>query len=98
MSFIWLNGNFIKNTEDAYGAGIFEKIEISNGKILKLEETLQNLLDKANELLVDILFSFEEFITSCIKLVEHNKIKNGYIYPSFYIKNNEPNFMISCSK
>lgn len=97
MKLIWLNGHFIKSSDDLSVTGISEKIEVSNGEIIALENSLKRLFDLANSLLVEILFLFEEFMNSCLKLVEHNKILNGYIYPSFYIKDNQSNFKIICA-
>ena len=85
-SYIWLNGNIIniyKNTDFSgnlrYQPGVFEIIKIYNNKIFKLKAHIERLFLSSKSLMMKIDFSTEEIEQACRKLVENNKIINGYI-------------------
>lgn len=87
---IWLDGEMIP-WRDAkihilthtlhYGSGVFEGIRCYNGKIFKLEEHSQRLLDSAQIMDMKIPYSLQEINQACLQAIEENKLTNAYLRP-----------------
>ena len=88
--YIWMNGDFIKwndakvhvlNHGLHYGSCVFEGIRVYNKKIFKLKEHVERLFLSAKILDLDINYSTQEIIEVTKKIVQKQKILDGYIRP-----------------
>ncbi|WP_342271006.1 branched-chain amino acid transaminase [Candidatus Tisiphia endosymbiont of Parasteatoda lunata] len=88
--YIWINGRFIDWQEAKihalthslhYSGGVFEGEKAYNGKIFKLEEHTQRLIESAKGLSIEVPYSFEDIITAHQLLITKNNIKNAYVRP-----------------
>jgi branched-chain amino acid aminotransferase len=87
---IWYNGEFIKwqdtkvhvlNHGLHYGGCVFEGVAVYNGKIFKLREHSQRLIDSAIALDFKIPYSLEEIEEACKATIKKQGVENGYIRP-----------------
>jgi branched-chain amino acid aminotransferase len=88
--YIWINGRFIAWQEAKihalthslhYSGGVFEGEKAYNGKIFKLEEHTQRLIESAKSLSIEVPYSFENIIEAHQLLITKNNIKDAYIRP-----------------
>lgn len=88
--YIWINGRFIAWQEGKihalthslhYSGGVFEGEKAYNGKIFKLEEHTQRLIESAKSLSIEVPYSFENIIEAHQLLITKNNIKDAYIRP-----------------
>ncbi|WP_425360276.1 branched-chain amino acid transaminase [Candidatus Tisiphia endosymbiont of Ceraclea dissimilis] len=88
--YIWINGRFIAWQEAKihalthslhYSGGVFEGEKAYNGKIFKLEEHTQRLIESAKSLSIEVPCSFENIIEAHQLLITKNNIKDAYIRP-----------------
>lgn len=87
---IWFDGKFI-DWDDAkihflthalhYGSAVFEGDRCYNGKIFKLNEHSQRLIDSGKILDIDIPYTTQELNEACQKTCEINGLKDAYIRP-----------------
>lgn len=64
-----------------YGSGVFEGIRAYGGKIFKLAEHNQRLLDSARVMDIKIPYTLDEINLACIDAMQCNNIKDGYLRP-----------------
>ncbi|WP_341749614.1 branched-chain amino acid transaminase [Candidatus Tisiphia endosymbiont of Sialis lutaria] len=92
--YIWINGRFIAWQEAKihalthslhYSGGVFEGEKAYNGKIFKLEEHTQRLIESAKSLSIEVPYSFEEIIEAHQLLITKNNIKDAYIRPLIWV-------------
>ncbi|WP_375319379.1 branched-chain amino acid transaminase [Candidatus Tisiphia endosymbiont of Oplodontha viridula] len=88
--YIWINGRFIDWQESKihalthslhYSGGVFEGEKAYDGKIFKLEEHTQRLIESARALSIEVPYSFEDIIKAHQLLITKNNIKDAYIRP-----------------
>ena len=88
--FIWMNGAMVPWREAKvhflthglhYGSGVFEGIRAYNGKIFKLKEHSQRLLDGCKTMDMKITYTLEQIEQACIDAMKANNITDGYIRP-----------------
>jgi branched-chain amino acid aminotransferase len=88
--FIWFDGELIPWREANlhvlshglhYASSVFEGERAYNGKIFKLREHSQRLIDSASALEMDIPFSVEALDEATQKTVEANGLANCYVRP-----------------
>ena len=87
---IWYNGKAV-NWEDAqihvlnhglhYASCVFEGERVYDGEIFKLEEHTERLFYSANRMGIEVPFTQEEINDACKKIVNIQKVKNGYVRP-----------------
>lgn len=85
---VYLNGKLVAK-EDAkisvfdhgtlYGDGVFEGLRSYNGRIFKLEEHIDRLLDSAKAIMLNIPLSKKELTDAVISTVRANDIHDGYV-------------------
>lgn len=85
---VYLNGKLVAK-EDAkisvfdhgtlYGDGVFEGLRSYNGRIFKLEEHIDRLLDSAKAIMLTIPLSKKELIDAVIETVRANDMHDGYV-------------------
>lgn len=88
--FIWMNGKIL-DWKDAkihilthslhYGSAVFEGIGVYDGKIFKLTEHIQRLIEGSKFLDLEVSYGQEELEKACIENIKSNNIQNGYIRP-----------------
>lgn len=88
--FIWMDGNMVP-WRDAkvhflthalhYGSGVFEGIRAYNGKIFKLNEHSQRLLDGCKTMDMNITWTLEQINQACLDALKANNIVDGYLRP-----------------
>lgn len=88
--FIWMDGNLVP-WRDAkvhflthtlhYGSGVFEGIRAYNGKIFKLSEHSQRLLDGCKTMDMNITWTLEQINQACLDALKANNIVDGYLRP-----------------
>ena len=88
--FIWFNGKMVA-WRDAkihvlthglhYGSCVFEGVRVYNGKIFKLREHTQRLINSGKLLGFDIPYSVEELETAQLETIKKQGVENGYIRP-----------------
>jgi branched-chain amino acid aminotransferase len=87
---IILNGDFISAPEAKihvlnhglhYASVVYEGIRVYEGTIFKLDEHLDRLYNSARIMGMNFNISVEDFKLFCLKLVERNKLVNGYLRP-----------------
>ena len=93
MNFIVYNNQLInrndlklseKNRGFLYGDGFFESIKIFNRKPFNFENHFKRIQSSANYLDLIFKISKQDFLNIIIKLLENNKIINGYIRISVF--------------
>ncbi|MCC8418016.1 MAG: branched-chain amino acid transaminase [Rickettsia endosymbiont of Bryobia graminum] len=89
-TYIWINGKFVIFDEAKihalthslhYSGAVFEGEKAYNGKVFKLEEHTNRLIESAKSLGLNVPYSYEEIIKAHQLLIEKNNIKNAYIRP-----------------
>ena len=87
---IWFNG---KNVEWAeanihvlnhglhYASCVFEGERVYDGEIFKLEEHTERLFYSAKRMRIDVPYSKKEINDACKKIVNVQKVQNGYVRP-----------------
>ncbi|PIP42256.1 branched-chain-amino-acid transaminase [Candidatus Desantisbacteria bacterium CG_4_8_14_3_um_filter_40_12] len=85
---VYLNGKLVAKEEakisvfdhgTLYGDGVFEGLRSYNGRIFKLEEHIDRLLDSAKAIMLIIPLSKKELIDAVISTVRANDIHDGYV-------------------
>jgi len=88
--YIWFNGEFIKATDTQvpllshalhYGTGVFEGCRAYNGKVFKLKEHNERLINSGNLVDVPLPYSQEELYEAVYKTLEKNNLKDAYVRP-----------------
>ena len=87
---IWFNGQTV-DWKDAnihilnhglhYASCVFEGERVYDGDIFKLEEHTERLFYSAKRMGIQVPYSQEEINEACKKLVNIQKVKNGYVRP-----------------
>jgi len=87
---IWMNGTLV-DWADAkihvashvihYGSGVFEGIRAYGGKIFKLKEHSERLLDGCKIMDLKIQYSADDISKACRESLSANKIVDGYLRP-----------------
>lgn len=87
---IWVNGKMVE-WRDAkthvlchglhYGSSVFEGIRVYNGKVFKLREHNERLIQSAKLLDFEIPYSVDELDEATLAVVKAQKVENGYIRP-----------------
>ena len=87
---IWFNGKAV-NWADAnihvlnhglhYASCVFEGERVYDGEIFKLEEHTSRLFYSAERMGIKIPYSQEEINEACKKIINIQKVKNGYVRP-----------------
>lgn len=87
---IWMNGEFVP-WENAnlhvlshglhYGSGVFEGVRAYNGRIFKLKEHTDRLVNSADILGMKIPFSADEINNACIAALDKQGFQDAYIRP-----------------
>lgn len=87
---IWYNGKLVPwrdakvhilNHGLHYASSVFEGERIYNGKIFKLREHSQRLIDSANILGFNLPYTVEELDAASIEVCKVNGVINGYVRP-----------------
>ncbi len=88
--FIWFNGKMVA-WRDAkvhvlthglhYGSCVFEGVRVYNGKIFKLREHTERLINSAKLLGFDLPYSLEELEKATKETIAKQNVVNGYIRP-----------------
>lgn len=88
--FIWFNGKMVE-WRDAkvhvlthglhYGSCVFEGVRVYGGKIFKLREHTERLINSGKLLGFDIPYSVAELEAATIETVKKQGVENGYIRP-----------------
>ena len=87
---IWFNGELINWSQAKihvlshglhYASCVFEGERVYEGKIFKLAEHTERLFYSASRMGIKIPYSQENINQSCKKIVEIQKVKNGYVRP-----------------
>lgn len=88
--YIWFNDQLVDWQEAKihvlthglhYSGAVFEGERAYNGKIFKLEEHTQRLINSAHALGLQVPYSFSDIITAHKLLLEKNNISNAYVRP-----------------
>ncbi|MGC0371542.1 MAG: hypothetical protein DGJ47_000231 [Rickettsiaceae bacterium] len=88
--YIWFNGQMVLWSEANihvmthslhYSGAVFEGMKSYSGKIFKLEEHIQRLLDSAMTMNMSLGFSKDEIIEASQELLLHNNLDNAYLRP-----------------
>lgn len=87
---IWMDGKLVP-WRDAkvhflthclhYGSGVFEGVRCYGGKIFKLQEHSQRLIDGCRMMDMKIKWTVEDINRACLETVEANGIVDGYLRP-----------------
>ncbi len=87
---IWFNGKTV-DWADAnihvlnhglhYASCVFEGERVYDGEIFKLEEHTERLFYSAKRMGIEVPFTQEEINDACKKIVNIQKVKNGYVRP-----------------
>ena len=87
---IWFNNKLVE-WQDArvhvishgmhYASLVFEGLRVYNKKIFKLEDHTKRLFHSAKRLYIQVPYSEKELNEATLKLVDDQKIQNGYIRP-----------------
>lgn len=62
-----------------YGDGVFEGIRFYNGRVFRLREHIERLVDSARAILLEIPQSIEELEANVIETIRANNLRNGYV-------------------
>ena len=85
---VYLNGKLVDKAKATvsvfdhgllYGDGVFEGIRAYNGRIFRLEEHIDRLLESAKTIALKIGMSKKKLIEATVATCKANNIKNGYI-------------------
>ena len=87
---IWYNGDLV-DWKDAklhllshglhYASSVFEGERAYSGKIFKLNEHTERLLDSASQLDLNVPYTLSEIKEACCLVLEKNNLKDAYIRP-----------------
>lgn len=87
---IWFDGKFVA-WRDAkihflshalhYGSGVFEGVRCYNGKVFKLTEHSQRLLDGCKIMDMKISYTLDQINKACLDALKINNLKDAYIRP-----------------
>jgi branched-chain amino acid aminotransferase len=87
---IWIDGKMVP-WRDAkvhflthalhYGSGVFEGLRCYNGKIFRLDEHSQRMLDGCKIMDMKITYTRDQISQACLDVVRDNKITDGYLRP-----------------
>ncbi len=87
---IWFDGKMV-DWKDAkvhvlthalhYGSGVFEGERAYNGKIFKLRDHTNRLIESAHTLDMEIPFTADEIDAACKQCLEVNNLKDAYVRP-----------------
>jgi branched-chain amino acid aminotransferase len=88
--YIWINGEFVK-WQDAkvhiltsalhYAGSVFEGERCYNGKVFKLKEHSERLINSAKIMDMDLKYTVEELNDIVYKTLEKNNLKEAYVRP-----------------
>lgn len=85
---VYVNGQFLPREEAKvsvfdhaflYGDGVFEGIRAYNGKIFKLEEHIDRLLDSAKAIDLKPIWSHKELCDLCYESLKRNELEDAYL-------------------
>jgi len=85
---VYVNGKFLPKEHAKisvfdhgflYGDGVFEGIRAYNGKIFKLDEHIDRLLDSAKAIDLKIKHSHQELCDLCYESLKQNKLEDAYL-------------------
>lgn len=88
--FIWLDGKLVPWREAKvhilthalhYGSGVFEGIRAYKGKIFKLKEHSERLLDGAKVMDMKVTWTLDQINQACEEALKANNIVDGYLRP-----------------
>lgn len=91
--YIWLNGELINSKQASvhllthslhYSGGVFEGEKAYNGKIFKLEEHTQRLLNSAKIMQLQVPYDFEQIIQAHQIFIKRNEIIDAYVRPLIF--------------
>ena len=78
----WADANIhILNHGLHYASCVFEGERVYEGEIFKLEEHTERLFYSAKRMGIKVPYTEEEINTACKKIVNVQKVKNGYVRP-----------------
>ena len=87
---IWMNGEFVPWREAKvhflthalhYGSGVFEGIRCYGGKIFKLTEHSQRLIEGCKMMDMKISWTIDQINRACLDTISKNNISDGYLRP-----------------
>ena len=87
---IWFNGKAVEWSEANihvlnhglhYASCVFEGERVYDGEIFKLEEHTERLFYSAKRMGIEVPYSQKEINEACKKIVNIQKVKNGYVRP-----------------
>ncbi len=87
---IWFNGAFVPWREAKvhvlthclhYGSGVFEGVRCYDGKIFKLNEHSQRLINGCKTMEMDLPWTLDQINQACLDTVKRNNIADGYLRP-----------------
>ena len=87
---IWFNGKAVDWADASihvlnhglhYASCVFEGERVYDGEIFKLEEHTERLFYSAKRMGIDVPYSKKEINDACKKIVNIQKVKNGYVRP-----------------
>ena len=94
---VWMNGRLVDFADAKihvlthaihYGSGIFEGMRCyqtrGGSAVFRLNEHARRLYDSARIYRMEIPYSFDEFRTACIDVIQANEFKDCYIRPLVY--------------
>jgi branched-chain amino acid aminotransferase len=85
---IFLDGEFLDRDQARvsvfdhgllYGDGIFEGIRVYNGRVFRLEEHLERLVDSAKAILLKLPMSIDAIREATLECCRLNEVRDGYI-------------------
>lgn len=88
--FIWFDGHMVPWREAKvhflthalhYGGGVFEGLRVYGGKIFKLNEHSQRLIEGCGMMDMKIGYSVDQINQACLDAVKANNIVDGYLRP-----------------
>ena len=91
--YIWLNGEIIDSHQANlhllthslhYSGGVFEGERSYNGKVFKLEEHTERLLNSAKIMQLEVPFNFDQIIKAHQIFIKQNEIIDAYVRPMIF--------------
>ncbi len=85
---VYMNGRMVPEEEACvsvfdhgflYGDGVFEGIRVYNGRVFKLEEHVQRLLESAQSIMLQVPLDREKLIKAVVDTVNANGLKDAYV-------------------
>lgn len=85
---IYLDGRIVDESEARisvfdhgllYGDGVFEGIRFYNGRVFKLDEHLDRLMDSARAILLDVPEDGDTLRANILETIRANGLRNGYV-------------------